>query len=111
MNRLVRSGQMRALIGALVLALALVILVDDLGLIFADQDIVHGKPQGGIELIRGDNVEGGARPHLDQRAVDGDEFDFVVVAGQRRRRAGSARLSAPASAHYKRIDSYQNYSC
>ena len=28
-----------------------------------------------------------AGPHLDHRAVDGDELDFVVVTGNRRRRA------------------------
>ena len=61
--------------------LALVILVDDLGLVLADQDVIQRKPQRRIELVPGDDGKGDAGPHLDQRAVDGDEFDFVVVTG------------------------------
>jgi hypothetical protein len=64
-----------------ILALALAILVDDLGLVLADQDVIQRKPQRRIELVPGDDVKGDAGPHLDQRAVDGDEFDFVVVTG------------------------------
>jgi hypothetical protein len=67
--------------------LALVILVDDLGLVLADQDIIEREPERRVELVRGGDVECSAGPHLDHRAVDGDELDFVVVTGKRRRRA------------------------
>jgi hypothetical protein len=64
--------------------LALVILVDDLGLVLADQDIIEREPERRVELVRGGDVECSAGPHLDHRAVDGDELDFVVVTGRRR---------------------------
>jgi hypothetical protein len=62
------------------------------------QNVVKREPHRRVELIRGDDVEGGARPHLDHRAVDSDELDFVVVTGGAEPPTRTASTTAPISA-------------
>jgi len=73
------------------------------------------QPQRRIELIRRYDMEGGAGPHLDQRAVGRNKRDLVVVAGKRRRRAADQNQEHDCTDQRPHIttahqnESWQNY--